>query len=721
VPLALALLVGVGICGYLTWHHENELYGNKDADLGNCPQTEFVNCEVVNSSAWSELGGIPIASFGIPTYLLLLVLLAMSRRQPRVLGYVFGIGLLTVLYSGFLYYISTQKIGFLCLWCMRLYAINLSIPLLSGLAMWRNPMRAVGDALGDLTRWPAELRTAAMVFVGLFVLTVGGQKVYRAGLQQSGTGTTASVADSSAPAASVAPAASGSAGSSAKTTPGAAGQPGSAVSPLLRPPSEPGAIVAGDPVVMTQPLRQLVAAGGKIEGKPYDLQARLGKGRPQALIFWAPGYGRSESVLQQFTRFIKEQAPGIDVVAIAGVKEEGRIEYVWEVFQMLGLPSDVTLLVDDGFELSKAYKMTDVPNLMLVDAKGNLLVHKIKALGHVATFSPSRLTGEDIIRQVGQGAAVSAPRVQPYYPATELYGECAPTFTAPNFANGKPFTFTGKGKRPTLLVFWSSTCKHCQQEIPLMVDHYKANSSRYDIVSITTIKPDKDGFSHRTITEKYIDMAGIEFPVIEDAGNAIGDMYNINSTPTTFLIGANGQIVNAWYSVHQDYPEAIERALTQMAGAQGTCKPSTPPPLPVMNFSMTSPENKEVALSSLTDKPTLVHLWATWCAPCRKELPSLLRFKETFEKRGGRVVLVSVEDASAAAAVAGFGAKNGLSMKSFFAPRGGLADQLELSYTVPRTYVLGPGGRLLRTFFGEQNWDDAEMRTQVMGRLQMLK
>src|SRR5262249_34044463 len=65
--LALLLACGLAICLYLTRFHENAMYGDSSVELANCPEDETTNCEAVNTSGYSELGGVPISAFGIPT------------------------------------------------------------------------------------------------------------------------------------------------------------------------------------------------------------------------------------------------------------------------------------------------------------------------------------------------------------------------------------------------------------------------------------------------------------------------------------------------------------------------------------------------------------------------------------------------------------------------------------------------------------------------------
>src|SRR5258706_276252 len=169
--LTLLLASGVLVSVVLTYHHENRMYGDATAVLANCPNTETVNCETVNTSAWSELFGVPIAAFAIPTYLLVLTLLWIPRDATRLLSYAFCIGLLTTLYSVFLFYVSSTRIGFICLYCVSLYGVNVAIPLLTLAAARRSPFSMLGSTLSDLVAWPRTLRVTTTLFVALLLST----------------------------------------------------------------------------------------------------------------------------------------------------------------------------------------------------------------------------------------------------------------------------------------------------------------------------------------------------------------------------------------------------------------------------------------------------------------------------------------------------------------------------------------------------------------------
>ena len=56
-----------------------------------------------------------------------------------------------------------------------------------------------------------------------------------------------------------------------------------------------------------------------------------------------------------------------------------------------------------------------------------------------------------------------------------------------------------------------------------------------------------------------------------------------------------------------------------------------------------TPSGGTLTMASLNGQVVVLHLWATWCAPCRKELPRLDALHSELEKRGGRVLAVSID------------------------------------------------------------------------------
>ena len=63
-----------------------------------------------------------------------------------------------------------------------------------------------------------------------------------------------------------------------------------------------------------------------------------------------------------------------------------------------------------------------------------------------------------------------------------------------------------------------------------------------------------------------------------------------------------------------------------------------------LNFTMKDVTNKDVSLADFKGKVILLDFWATWCGPCKVEIPHFIEFQERFGPKGFQVVGVSVDD-----------------------------------------------------------------------------
>jgi thiol-disulfide isomerase/thioredoxin len=63
-----------------------------------------------------------------------------------------------------------------------------------------------------------------------------------------------------------------------------------------------------------------------------------------------------------------------------------------------------------------------------------------------------------------------------------------------------------------------------------------------------------------------------------------------------------------------------------------------------LNFTLKDIDNKDVPLASLKGKVVLLDFWATWCGPCKIEIPWFIEFQQKYGKDGLQVVGVSVDD-----------------------------------------------------------------------------
>jgi len=108
----------------------------------------------------------------------------------------------------------------------------------------------------------------------------------------------------------------------------------------------------------------------------------------------------------------------------------------------------------------------------------------------------------------------------------------------------------------------------------------------------------------------------------------------------------------------------------------------------------------------------VLNFWATWCAPCRKEMPSLDRLAVTAADMGVAVVTVATGRNPPAAITRFFddiGVKN---LPVLLDPKSGLARQMGV-FGLPLTVILDPKGREVARLIGDAEWDSADARAML--------
>jgi thiol-disulfide isomerase/thioredoxin len=88
-------------------------------------------------------------------------------------------------------------------------------------------------------------------------------------------------------------------------------------------------------------------------------------------------------------------------------------------------------------------------------------------------------------------------------------------------------------------------------------------------------------------------------------------------------------------------------ATAAAAGVAGASQPS--PPTPAPDFTLAARDGGKVHLADLKGQVVMVNFWATWCGPCRQEMPLLAQLHSKYEPLGFTLVAVNVEPDSAAA------------------------------------------------------------------------
>lgn len=102
------------------------------------------------------------------------------------------------------------------------------------------------------------------------------------------------------------------------------------------------------------------------------------------------------------------------------------------------------------------------------------------------------------------------------------------------------------------------------------------------------------------------------------------------------LLGLLLFAANNFYNRHKANAE-VEKNLLQRSDAGGQAQDGTKPVAP--DFTLKDTEGKIVKLSDYKGKIVILNFWATWCPPCRKEIPDFIKLSEELSKGNDAVVL----------------------------------------------------------------------------------
>jgi peroxiredoxin len=132
------------------------------------------------------------------------------------------------------------------------------------------------------------------------------------------------------------------------------------------------------------------------------------------------------------------------------------------------------------------------------------------------------------------------------------------------------------------------------------------------------------------------------------------------------------------------------------------------------DFTLPNLEGQQVSLHDYRGKVVFLNFWATWCIPCREEMPAMEQLHQTFQQQGLVILAVDLKESPD-------------KVKAFF-------DQYRLSYTalldgsgsvfrdyqvmgLPTTYLIGRDGTLLAHGVGGRDWTRAEGKDLIRALL----
>jgi cytochrome c biogenesis protein CcmG/thiol:disulfide interchange protein DsbE len=123
----------------------------------------------------------------------------------------------------------------------------------------------------------------------------------------------------------------------------------------------------------------------------------------------------------------------------------------------------------------------------------------------------------------------------------------------------------------------------------------------------------------------------------------------------------------------------------------------------------------EKSLDDYRGKVVLLNVWATWCGPCRVEMPSIEKLHQSYGPKGLSVVAVSVDEPGMAPQIRSFAQEFGLTFEILHDPEGQLGN-VPKAFNVtgyPVTVIIGRDGVIRRKLLGAHDWNSAENRALI--------
>ena len=125
------------------------------------------------------------------------------------------------------------------------------------------------------------------------------------------------------------------------------------------------------------------------------------------------------------------------------------------------------------------------------------------------------------------------------------------------------------------------------------------------------------------------------------------------------------------------------------------------------NFTLVDRKGKTWTLSELKGQVVFINFWATWCPPCRDEMPSMQKLYATQPKDKFKMLAVLNKDDPALADI--FAAKLGITMPILDDQDNTAGKEYGLT-GLPETYIVDKQGVLRKKFIGPEHWGSAKIR-----------
>ncbi|MEX0838174.1 MAG: TlpA disulfide reductase family protein [Parvibaculum sp.] len=145
---------------------------------------------------------------------------------------------------------------------------------------------------------------------------------------------------------------------------------------------------------------------------------------------------------------------------------------------------------------------------------------------------------------------------------------------------------------------------------------------------------------------------------------------------------------------------------------------AAPEPAAVPAIAFEGGKGQTLTLADFEGRLVLLNLWATWCAPCREEMPALDRLQAALGSERFEVVALSV-DLRGHDLARRFFAENGIDSLGFYIDPTARANVTLKAFGLPTTLLISPDGREIGRMVGPAEWDGEDTKRLIEAALSL--
>ena len=121
---------------------------------------------------------------------------------------------------------------------------------------------------------------------------------------------------------------------------------------------------------------------------------------------------------------------------------------------------------------------------------------------------------------------------------------------------------------------------------------------------------------------------------------------------------------------------------------------------------------REKRLADYRGQVLMINVWATWCLPCRVEMPSIEALNKAYASKGLKIVAVSIDDPGTDATIRAFVKQYGLTFEVLHDAQGKISDQYDIT-GYPETFIVGKDGIIRKKLMSATDWNSPDARALV--------